>query len=127
MIKRNVKPIVWACFISVFAFVLGCEPEPTSNSKSERLFATENMRLKKELVQLEERLTKKYEEDMGEQQKLLKECNKQRDFLQKGANENMESFMGDVVEDMLNDIAVLRKENQELKTQIEQLKAKTDS
>ena len=61
--KRNVKLIVWALFVSVFVF--GCEPEPTSNSRKERLFATENTRLKKEMAQLEERLTKKYEKDMA--------------------------------------------------------------
>ena len=116
------KPTIWMLSAALFVSVAGCEPEGPANPRKERLFAAENIQLKKDLEQLESKLTKQCEKEIQKQEKLLEKCEKEKKSLKQRLNQDREDSTKGIIFDMLDDIVKLREENLKLKTEIEQLK-----
>ncbi|MFA5553173.1 MAG: hypothetical protein WCZ89_03050 [Phycisphaerae bacterium] len=101
---------------------LGCEPEGPAaappDPKAERLYAAQNIELKKQIEELE----KSYERQLVEKEMLLEQCRNQNDELQLQLGEEASQiFENDLVKILMEESQRLTEENQELREQIEQL------
>lgn len=114
------KTLIFTMICGVFFLIIGCEPEnKTDDSKKERLFAAENMELKKEI----ENLKKTHTKELASAKAELAECQKQNDFLSEQVQEETTKVLENEITNMLMEESQrLNQENEELKALIEELK-----
>lgn len=117
------KFIVWAVAVG-FVLLAGCEEQNLTVSKRSRLIVVENVRLKEQLKRCKSEIKDHIELQKSEtkkQQKLLKECQKQKKILQDRNAEEMRKQVDAVLGAVMERTAELQKENTALKAQIAEL------
>ena len=98
--------------------ITGCEPEGKTTTRQERLYSAENMKLKKQIAQLE----KKYEEDVVSKDKELQQCLEDNKVLTEQIQMDTAKAMEDSLTDMLMEqVQQLTDENIKLRAKIEEL------
>jgi predicted nuclease with TOPRIM domain len=110
-----------SAFVTVCAAVIlvaGCEPEPASSTKQERLFAAENMELKKQIADME----KKHKNELAAKQLLLDKCEEEKEiFKNQVGKETIKELHNEFVNMLSEEVQRLHKENEQLKAQLEEL------
>jgi len=90
--KRPVKGIIISTFAVLIAVAgAGCYQQQSQGTKRTKLIAAENMRLKKELAELEkeiERLKQLHQEQLIEKQSRLNQCQKETSLAAKITKEH---------------------------------------
>lgn len=109
-----------------FAIILitGCGPKEPPSVKQNRAIAAENIELRKQVKQLNqeiESLKEQHEKELEKQEKLLAQCEQDKDALKKKAQQNIRSQVAPVLDAVIDETAKIREENAKLKAQIEQL------
>lgn len=108
--------IAVVCYVGIL--VAGCEPEPTSSVKQERLYAAENMELKKQIKDMK----KKHGKELAAKQELINECEKKKQTLLRQANEEANKmFEESVMSQLMDQVEELKEENKKLRAQLEEL------
>ncbi len=116
--NRIFKTIPYLTVCIILAGLAGCEPEEPVSERQERLYSAENMELKKQIVNLQEQV----EKDIQAKQKELDQCNKDKNTLQQNIKRNSAKFFEDsALPTLMEQIQQLKKENTQLKAQIEAL------
>ena len=131
-IKLKRVPAWITCVLAVgFAVMLiaGCgQPEPPSVKQS-RAIAAENIELKKQIKRLNqeiEKLKEQHEKEIKKQEKLLTQCQQDKEAWKQKAQQNIRSQVAPVLDAVMDETAKLREENTKLKAQIEQLQKEND-
>lgn len=109
----------------VIMLIAGCGQKEPPDMKKSRLIAVENMRLKKELELRNkeiERLQELRNKESKKQEKLLAESVKEKENWKQKALQNVKKQMEGVFDTVIEQNAKLRRENEELKAQIEKLR-----
>src|SRR4030042_5136902 len=92
------KTLIFTMICGVFFLIMGCEPENKTNDvKKERLFAAENIELKKQI----EDLKKTHEKELTAVQAELAECQKENEFLAEQAQEETTKALENDITNML--------------------------
>jgi len=102
----------------------GCYQQQSQGTKRTKLIAAENMRLKKELAELEKeikRLKQLHQEQLIEKQSRLNQCQKEKQAWQQKSQKNIQNQVTGVLDVIMGDIKKLRQENERLKAMFEQL------
>ena len=116
MEKRTLTVFLIVVSVFLIVFIASCQQaEKSSVLRRDRLVATENIQLRKEL-----KLSQKI---IAMQLKSLDECQKENEKTRKDADEAV-AFLIDLPEEIVNDSKRLTKENHELKARIAELQAK---
>lgn len=109
----------------VLMLAAGCQEAEAPSEKKTRFIAAENIELKKELAQRDEKITgleTKHAAQIDQAEKKLAKCQKQtaacKEELKKGMEEKVEGVLAAVMEQAMK----LRMENMSLKAQIAELK-----
>lgn len=125
--ERTLRKVFVLVFCVVIGLIAGCEEQEMAGTKKSRLIAAENMDLKKELGQRDkqiEDMKKQHDKEIKRQEEILVDCRKKikvwNDKAQKSVEEKLDAFIGSVMEQT----AQVQKENEALKSQVEELKAK---
>ena len=120
-------------FVIAIGFVAtltaGCGQQEPPGVKQTRAIAAENIEFKKQVEWLNreiDRLKERHEKDIKEQQKLLVECQQDKESWKKKAQQNIRSQVAPVLDSVIDETAQLREENTKLKAQIEQLQKKAE-
>ncbi|MHC4171595.1 MAG: hypothetical protein ACYTBX_13715 [Planctomycetota bacterium] len=113
--------------VSVVAMLIaGCEEQQLPSAKKSRLIVAENMQLKKELERRSEdieRLKELHDREIEKQEKLFAKCQDEKETWKEKSRQNVRNQVKGVLDAVMEQNAKLRQENEELKVQIEQLKA----
>ena len=121
---------VFVIAIGFVAMLLaGCGQKEPPDVKQSRAIAAENIELRKQVERLNQeidRLKERHEKDIKEQQKLLAQCQQDKESWKKKAQQNIRSQIEPVLDAVMDETAKLREENTKLKAQIEQLQKKVD-
>jgi DNA-binding transcriptional MerR regulator len=97
----------------VLAGLAGCEPKEQVNERQERLYSIENMELKKQIAELQD----KCERDLAAKQQQLDKCEADMNSLaEQLAQETFKELEQSIVD-------TLAKENKQLQDELDQLKA----
>jgi hypothetical protein len=123
--KGPIKGII----ISAFAILIavaggGCNQQESQGTKRTKLIAAENMRIKKELADLEkeiESLKQLHQLKLVEKQSQLNRCQREKQAWQQKAQENIQNQVTGVLDIIMNDIKKLRQENERLKATLERI------
>ena len=120
-----------SALVAVFIVMLvaGCEPQEPPSVRQSRAIAAENIELRKQVEQLNrkiERLKEQYEKETKKQEKLLAQCQQDKESWKKKAQQNIRSQVEPVLDAVMDETAKLREENAKLKAQIEQLRKAAD-
>jgi len=111
------RDLVWlaslAACMAAAASIAGCEEANLTNTKKNRLIASENIQLKKQLARCSE--------ELAEQKQLAEECLREKKDFQKRANERSEEMLKILLENVNEETARLRQENEQLKSKVEGL------
>ncbi len=111
--------------VSVVAMLIaGCEEQELPSAKKSRLIVAENMQLKKELERRSEdieRLIDLHDREIKKQEKLLAKCLEEKETWKEKSRQNIRNQVNGVVDAIMEQNAKLRRENEKLKAQIEQL------
>lgn len=103
----------------VLVGLVGCEPKEQVNERQERLYSVENMELKKQIAELEN----KHEQELADKQQQLDKCRSEKSLLQEQFGKaTMESFEQSAVKGLMEQIKQLRNENAQLKAEIDNTK-----
>lgn len=114
---------------SISILTAGCGQQEPLSVKQSRAIAAENIELKKQVERLNqeiETLKEQYEKEIKKQEKLLTQCQKDRDNWKKKAQQNIRSQVEPVLDAVVDETAKLREENTKLKAQIEQLQKEAE-
>ena len=125
MKKAVKKGFIVAVSIIVIVFIAGCEEQQLSGEKKSRLIAAENMELKRELQRRSkeiEGLKELYDREIEKQEKLLAKCQEEKETWKEKSRQNVRNQVNDVADALMEQNAKLRRENEKLKAQIEQLR-----
>ena len=116
--KKTVYKIVVLLCAASFAITLlaGCEEQGLADTRKTRLIAVENLQLKEQLKQSNQTIQQQKEE--------LEECQKEKTFWKKHSQEGSQDLMDLSYQHFAKENVELRRENEDLKAQIEQLKEK---
>lgn len=107
------------CILAVLLIVVfaGCqqsqEKQTTGVSRKDRLVANENLDLKNEITRCQEEIEK--------QKNLVGQCEKEKEEMDRQANETMKWLMDELPEQMLDDSAKLSEETANLTAKIAEL------
>jgi nitrogen fixation/metabolism regulation signal transduction histidine kinase len=96
----------------------GCQEQELPSDKKSRAIAAENMQLKKELKQRDEKieqLKKQYDKQLQQQQKQSAKCLKQKEALEKQLQKNVKDQVDDVLATVIDENTKLREEIKKLK------------
>ncbi len=111
------RTLVFAAVCSAMILATGCEPEPTSSAKQERLFAAENIELKKQMANME----KRHEKELAMKQNLLERCEEEQEVFKSQADKEAAKLIQDEFTNMLTEeMTRLQEENDQLKAKIEE-------
>ena len=123
---RKASALVAGLVVMVIA---GCGQQEPPSVKKSRAIAAENMELRRQLERREreiERLKAQHEKETKKQEKLLAQCQQEKDAWKTKAQQNIRSQVGPVLDAVMNEAARLREENTTLKAQIEALQKEAD-
>ncbi|MHC4488668.1 MAG: hypothetical protein ACYSW7_05760 [Planctomycetota bacterium] len=112
--------------VVVVMLIAGCEEQQLPSAKKSRLIAAENMQLKKELERRSEdieRLKELHDREIQKQEKLLAKCLEEKETWKEKSRQNIRNQVNGVVDAIMEQNAKLRRENEKLKAQIEELTA----
>ncbi len=126
MKKAVRKGFVLVVSVVVIMLIAGCEEQQLPSAKKSRLIAAENMQLKKELERRSkdiERLKELHDREIEKQEKLLAKCLEEKETWKEKSRQNIRNQVNGVVDAIMEQNAKLRRENEKLKAQIEQLTA----
>jgi hypothetical protein len=126
MKKAVRKGFVLAVSVVVIMLVAGCQEQELPSAKKSRLIAAENMQLKKELERHSsdiEGLTDLHNREIEKQEKLLAKCLEEKETWKEKSRQNIRNQVNGVVDALMEQNAELRRENEKLKAQIEELTA----
>ena len=115
MQKRISLVFFVAITLSAIVITAGCQKQAKISPRQERLVLNENIQLKKQL--------KACRKEVEKQKNLLKDCEKQKDQIQKQADEAITFLMEDVPTALIEEQKRLTEENAELKSQIKRLQS----
>lgn len=107
------------CILAVSLIVIfaGCqqsqEKQTTGVSRKDRLVANENLDLKNEITRCQEEIEK--------QKNLVSQCEKEKEEMDRQANETMKWLMDELPKDLLDDASKLSEENANLTAKIAEL------
>ena len=124
-VKESIRKMCVVAIGVVIMFITGCAEQETLSVKKSRLIAAENIELKKQLEQHRkeiEKLNKLYDEKIREQQNLLAECLQEKESWKNKSQQNIREQVDSVLDVVMEQNAELRRENEELKAQIEKLR-----
>ena len=113
----------------VALFIAGCGQQEPPSVKQSRAIAAENIELRKQVERLNqeiEKLKEEHDKEIKKQEKLLAECEQDKEVWKKKAQQNIRSQVAPVLDAVVDETARLREENTRLKAQIEQLQKETD-
>jgi hypothetical protein len=116
MRKFTYRFLIWTLVLVFVAVLIGCEEQQTMSPKKAKLVAANNIQLKKDIAARDT--------DIEKQKKLLTDCEKEKEILNKRLNTKSEGLMEVLMAGMDKDAKNIRIENQELKKQIQELKNK---
>ena len=122
----NIGIILIGC---IAILITGCGPKGPPSVKQSRAIAAENIELKKQVERLNreiEKLKEQHEKEINKQEKLLAQCEQDKDALKKKAQQNIRGQVAPVLDAVIDETARLREENSKLKAQIEQLQKEAD-
>ena len=116
--NRTTKTILWLTVCMILAVLTGCDEEGATSERQERLYAAENVELKKQIAELEEQ----FQKDLAAKQEELDRCNEDKTALQQQLQENTAKvFTESVTPSLMEQIQELTSENTQLKARIEGL------
>jgi DNA anti-recombination protein RmuC len=119
----------------VLAVVGGCQQqqqaqaEPTPSERQARLIAAENIRLKEQLADRDkqmETLRREHARELKQRDQELAACKARNEKLQKDVETGIAERVRDVMAAVVEENARLRRQIEELRTEIENLKAQPD-
>jgi len=124
----------------VLVHIAGCQEAQTETpgTKKNRLIAAQNIELKKQVAQRDkqiedlktrhgkqiEGLNEQHAKQLKEEQKKLEDCQRQAQDCQEQLGKKMDETVGEILTSTLEEGAKIREENEALKAQIAELKAK---
>lgn len=117
---------IFILIICVLMLMSGCEQQETTGVKKNRLIASENMKLKKDLKRLNveiKKLKEQHNTQIKKKEKLLAQSIERAEAWRKKASQNVRNQVEGVVDAVMEQNVELREENKKLKAEIEQLKA----
>jgi len=120
------KPAWKSLVVSIgFGVVLiaGCGQKEAPSVKQSRAIAAENMELQKQLDRSNarnENLKEQYDEELEKRQKLLEECQRERDQWKAKSRQSVRDQVKSVLDSVMADNTRLREENARLEAQIEE-------
>ena len=112
--------------VVVIMLIAGCQEQQLPSAKKSRLIAAENMQLKKELERRSKDikgLKELHDREIEKQEKLLAKCLGEKETWREKSRQNIRNQVNGVVDAIMEQNAKLRRENEKLKAQIEQLTA----
>ena len=115
--------IAFLCIYSLF-LIAGCNEPKSPDFKQTRAIAAENIELRKELSRQDARfanLKKQYDKEVEKVRDQLEKCKKERDEWKTQAKNNVREQVQGVLDSVMADNALLRKENDRLRAQLEEL------
>jgi len=116
------KTILCVTFCLILSVVTGCEEQGITSERQERLYAVENMELKKQIAERE----KQCQKDIKAKQEELDKCNEGKSALQQQLQENtVKVFTESITPSLMQQIQELTGENTQLKARIEELEKQT--
>ena len=113
----------------ILMLIAGCGQKEPPGIKQSKAIAAENIELRKQLERRDqeiERLKEQHEKEIEKQEKLLKQCQQDKDTWKKKAQQNIRSQVEPVLDAVMDETAKLREDNTTLKAQIEQLQKEAD-
>ena len=113
----------------VAILITGCGTQEPPSVKQSRAIAAENIELRKHVERLNEEIEKlkeQHKKEIEKQEKLLAECQQEKDIWKQKAQQNIRSQVQPVLDAVMDETAKLREENTKLKAQIEQLQKEAD-
>ena len=128
------KRPAWKAFVvligAAMVLIAGCAGQRASSDvKQSRTLAAENIELKKQLHQCKEELETlkaRHAEEINNQKQLLETCQRDQEIWKQKAQQNIREQAQSVLKAVMEDNTRLREENNELKTQIEQLQKEAE-
>jgi hypothetical protein len=108
--------------VVVIMSIAGCEEQELPSAKKSRLIAAENMQLKKDLERRSkeiEGLKELIDKEIQKQEELLAKCLEEKETWKEKARQNVRNQVKGVLDTVIEENAKLRRENEELKAQIE--------
>ncbi len=103
--------------VSIVVVLAGCQQseqkQDSSISRRDRLVANENINLKNELTRCQKEIEK--------QQNLLQQCKQEKAKIEQQDGETIEWLMNELPKDLLKDVELLTKENEQLRAEIVRL------
>jgi len=121
MNKFTRRFLIWTLALLFVAVLIGCqeeeqEQEQSMSPKKTKHVAAENIQLKKDMASKDA--------EIENQKKLLADCEKEKEELNKRLNTKSEGLMEVIMAGMDKESQTLKVENKQLKKQIEELKSK---
>jgi len=104
--------------------IAGCGQKEAPSVKQSRAIAAENMELQKQLDRSHariENLKEQYDEELEKRQKLLEECQQEKDQWKAKSRQSVRDQAESLVDPLMKEITRLRDENARLEAQIEEL------
>jgi chromosome segregation ATPase len=124
------KMLILVVGVIVFVLIAGCQESATggpTDAKKSRLIAAENIELKKQLARYDkqiEKLKEQHSKEIKRQDELLAKCQEEKKVRQEEkTDENTKEQMDELSEFIMEQLSKLQEENENLKSQIENLKA----
>jgi hypothetical protein len=106
---------------------------PAEADRMSRLVAMENLELKGKLAEQEQRNSREmqkqkslFDKEMRNKQRLLDSCVQQKKSLEELSRDGVESYMSNIVGPLSDENQKLRKENEVLKVEVQNLKGQLD-
>jgi hypothetical protein len=106
---------------------------PSDAERMSKLVAAENLDLKKKLAEQEQRHTREMQQqrapldkEIRNKQRLLDSCLQQKKSLEELSRDGVESYMSNIVGPLVDESQKLRKENDALKVQVQNLQGQID-
>ncbi|MDD5011150.1 MAG: hypothetical protein PHQ00_03395 [Phycisphaerae bacterium] len=110
--------IVWILAVLIIPMAAGCNEDSTADiSRKDRLLANENLNLKNEI--------KQYLKEIEKQKALLQQCQQENERIQTEAGETTSFLMEQLPKDLMEQTERLTRENEQLRTRIDELEKTT--
>jgi predicted nuclease with TOPRIM domain len=112
------RTILCLSVCAIVTLLAGCDEGPVASQKQERLYAAENMELKKQIASLQEKSAK----ELAAKQQELDKCNQDKTTLNERLNENTrKAIEQSLMPTLMERVHQLTDENTHLKSRIKEL------